>query len=67
MKELFDFVRRISALCNIILLVFIVLKLVGTIDWSWWWVTSPLWGQCFLGFVVGCFLALVDPNFWEKL
>jgi len=24
-------------------IVFLVLKLTGTIDWSWWWVTSPLW------------------------
>ena len=24
-------------------LIFIVLKLVGVINWSWWWVTSPLW------------------------
>ena len=22
---------------------FIVLKLVGIIDWSWWWVLSPIW------------------------
>ena len=22
-------------------LIFIVLKLVGVIDWSWWWVLSP--------------------------
>lgn len=22
---------------------FIVLKLCGIIDWSWWWVMSPLW------------------------
>ena len=22
---------------------FIVLKLTGCIDWSWWWVLSPLW------------------------
>jgi len=22
---------------------FIVLKLIGTIDWSWWWVLSPAW------------------------
>ena len=22
---------------------FVVLKLVGVIDWSWWWVTAPLW------------------------
>lgn len=24
-------------------LVFLVLKLTETIDWSWWWVTAPLW------------------------
>lgn len=23
---------------------FIVLKLCGVIDWSWWWVTAPFWG-----------------------
>lgn len=23
--------------------IFIVLKLVGVIDWSWWWVLSPFW------------------------
>ena len=26
-----------------IFLVFLILKLTDTIDWSWWWVTSPLW------------------------
>ena len=24
-------------------IVFICLKLIGIIDWSWWWVTMPLW------------------------
>ena len=23
---------------------FIVLKLVGVIDWSWFWVLTPIWG-----------------------
>lgn len=23
--------------------VFVVLKLTGLIDWSWWWVLSPFW------------------------
>lgn len=23
---------------------FIILKLVGVIDWSWWWVLAPFWG-----------------------
>ena len=25
-------------------LVLLVLKLTGTISWSWWWITAPLWG-----------------------
>jgi hypothetical protein len=24
-------------------IVFVVLKLCGVIEWSWWWVLSPLW------------------------
>lgn len=23
---------------------FVVLKLTGFINWSWWWVTAPFWG-----------------------
>ena len=23
---------------------FIVMKLTGVIDWSWWWITAPFWG-----------------------
>ncbi len=26
-----------------VFLLFLGLKLFGVIDWSWWWVTSPLW------------------------
>jgi len=28
---------------NILALIFITLKLIGTITWSWWWVLSPIW------------------------
>lgn len=28
---------------GLLLIVFIVLKLTHVIDWSWWWVLSPLW------------------------
>ena len=24
---------------------FVILKLCGVIDWSWWWVTCPFWGM----------------------
>ena len=28
---------------GLLTLVFIVLKLCKVIDWSWWWVLSPIW------------------------
>jgi xanthine/uracil permease len=28
---------------TLVFLVFLVLKLTNVIDWSWWWVTCPLW------------------------
>jgi hypothetical protein len=30
-------------LTTILFLIFMTLKLTNFIDWSWWWVTSPLW------------------------
>ena len=29
--------------CDVLLIVFVVLKLVGVINWSWWWVLAPFW------------------------
>ena len=28
---------------EVLFIVFLILKLTGVIDWSWWWVTAPLW------------------------
>lgn len=28
---------------GVLLIAFIVLKLLGKITWSWWWVLSPAW------------------------
>ena len=28
---------------TVLFLIFLVLKLCNVIDWSWWWVTAPLW------------------------
>lgn len=28
---------------EVLLVAFIVLKLCGVINWSWWWVFSPVW------------------------
>ena len=37
------------SLSAVLFIVFLVLKLTGNIDWSWWWVTSPLWIPIALG------------------
>lgn len=28
---------------GLLTIVFITLKIIGYISWSWWWVLSPLW------------------------
>lgn len=28
---------------GLLTIAFIILKLTGHIDWSWWWVLSPVW------------------------
>lgn len=38
-------------------LIFIVLKLTDVIDWSWWWVLSPLWLPIVI-FILGAALIL---------
>ena len=38
---------------TILFIVFLILKLCGTINWSWWWVTAPLWAP-FALFLVCC-------------
>ena len=55
----------------LITLIFVVLKLTGVIDWSWIWVTCPLWIPivmvlvilfCIIGFVLGLILFGVDRD-----
>jgi membrane protein YdbS with pleckstrin-like domain len=29
--------------CSTLFIVFLILKLTKTINWTWWWITSPLW------------------------
>lgn len=36
-------VRRRGGVVGLLTILFIGLKLTGHIDWSWWWVLSPVW------------------------
>ena len=44
---------------SLLLLTFIILKLVGVIDWSWWWVLSPIWIPVVLLMAVSILLFVV--------
>jgi len=37
---------------SVLFIVFLILKLTGNINWSWWWVTSPLWIPITLGVIM---------------
>lgn len=41
--------------CSVLTLIFIVLKLLKVITWSWWWVLSPLW----IGFLIGVVIIIL--------
>lgn len=36
-------VRASTSILGLLGVAFVVLKLTGYIDWSWWWVTAPFW------------------------
>lgn len=38
---------------------FLVLKLTHVIDWSWWWVTAPVWGPFALVLAIWLFALAV--------
>lgn len=44
---------------GVLFLVFLVLKLTENIDWSWWWVTSPIWIPLVVGIAILLTLVIV--------
>lgn len=43
---------------GILFVVFLVLKLTGNIDWSWWWVFAPFWIPIAVVFVMSLIFVL---------
>lgn len=43
----------------VLFLIFLVLKLTNTIDWSWWWVTAPIWIPIGLVLIILAIIGLV--------
>ena len=44
---------------TVLFLIFLVLKLTNQIDWSWWWITSPLWLPLVTGLTIAALLVLL--------
>ena len=40
----------------LLFLLFLGLKLSDKIDWSWWWISAPIWGFYSLRIIIGLFL-----------
>lgn len=40
-SEIYDLVLRIE--CDVVLLVFVILKLTGHIGWAWWSIFTPVY------------------------
>ena len=44
---------------GLLTIVFVVLKLTNVIDWSWWWVLSPIWVAALLTIAIIAIFAVV--------
>jgi hypothetical protein len=46
---------------GILTIIFVFLKAFDKIDWSWWWVFSPLWisALIIIGILLICFICII--------
>jgi len=49
---------------GLLTIAFIVLKLTEVIDWSWWWVLSPLWISFCVGLIILIVVGIVFGIIW---
>lgn len=51
-----------SGIClpTLLTVVFVTLKLLGKITWSWWWIVSPIWIPLAVLFIVAVSYGVVE-------
>jgi len=54
--------KKLDVISSTIQTIFIVLKLIGVISWSWWWVLSPLWIPLIVLAIFLFVIYLIDKN-----
>jgi hypothetical protein len=47
---------------GLLTVIFIMLKLLGKINWSWWWVLSPIWIPIFIVIILVIILAVIEQR-----
>ena len=47
---------------GLLTILFVGLKLVRVLNWSWWWVLSPLWIEAALLIIVICVVILFQER-----
>ncbi len=47
---------------ELLAVLFIALKLLGKINWSWWWVLSPIWIQLVIVLIVFIVFYFIDKD-----
>lgn len=53
-------------ICGVLTIVFVVLKLVGVINWSWLWVLCPLWINLLLIIIVAVIIVIINKRTSNK-
>lgn len=48
--------------CGLLAIAFIVLKLIGVIKWSWWWVLSPIWIPTIIVCLILLFIGFISSR-----
>ena len=58
-----------TSFTGLLFLVFLTLKLTNVINWSWWWITAPLWiipSSIIIGIVLLAVVAFIIEMILKK-
>jgi hypothetical protein len=53
---------ELNGFMGLLFIVFLILKLIHIIAWSWWWVTAPVWIPITINFILLFFLQFYNDK-----
>lgn len=57
--------KPIPTISTLLTVAFVVLKVIGQLHWSWWWIWSPLWIWITLLLVIEVLVRFVNGLIWK--